>query len=88
MEHALAPGYFRIEKDPDSDMASIYIAAGKTIDYDEYLQFKIKVQAYVIGGQFGNEWITINVRHDDALLEAIGDDFSFSDMTQNASGAY
>lgn len=61
VEHVIG-AFFRIEKDSDSDTASIYVAEGITIDYDEYHSFQLKVQAYVIGGQFGDEWQIIKVR--------------------------
>ena len=53
--------YFRIEKISGSDTASIHVADGITIDYDAYRSFRIKVQAYVVGGQFGDEWQVIKV---------------------------
>lgn len=53
--------FFRIAKDPGSDAASIYVADGITIDYNEFQSFRINVQAYVVGGQFGIAWSTIKV---------------------------
>lgn len=73
----------RSTKITGSNMTLASVADGKTIDYDEYHQFKVKVEAYVVGGQRGVEWITINVAYDEALLEAIDDTFSLLDLPQN-----